>query len=450
MTRSRALTSLIVCGFVGWAGPVGANAVTDWNAITVQAVLTAARPVHATLDLALVQAAVHDAVQAIDGRFKPYHVKIDGASGSPAAAVAAAAYGVLVGLYPEQKPSLDMIYDDYLTSHGLVGDPGLAVGEAAAAGMLPLQRLAPDPPPPPFLGGTDPGEWRPTDSFLIGAGPDAGLPGPPFGPPPPFAAGAAPWWGELPPFTLKRPNQFRARPPLRLAGRRYAREYKEVKDLGARLGSKRSAEQTDLGYFYADNFLALLHRAFRGIADLHVPDIGDSARLFALASLAMADSIITSWESKYHYNFWRPLTAIREGDHDGNRRTRGDPTWEPLINTPNYPDHTSGATSITAALTRTLSLFFRTDHFTFEVSSAHPRAIQKIRQYDRFSDMAEDVVNVRIYQGIHFRTADEAARKQGRAIARWAFKRFLRPVHDHDDDDHDDDHHHDRESDPHD
>ena len=197
---------------------------------------------------------------------------------------------------------------------------------------------------------------------------------------------------------------------------------------GARLSSARTAEQTDLGYFYADNFLVLFQRAVRAIADQHVHDIGDSARLFALASLAEADAAITAWDSKFHYHFWRPITAIREGDNDGNSRTIGDPTWEPLINTPNYPDHTSGANNVTGAMTRTLSLFFGTDEFTFGVSSAFPRVIQKNRQYQHFSDMAQDVVNVRIYEGIHFRTADEVARKQGTDVAKWVFNHFLRPV----------------------
>jgi hypothetical protein len=428
--------------------PAGANAVTDWNAITVQTVNAGARPgPTGLLDIALVQAAVHDAVQAIDGRFKPYHVRVPDASGLREAAVAAAAHGVLVGLFPAQKPSLDITYSDYVNGHGLAGDPGLAVGQAVADEMLPLQRMPPDPLPPPFNGGTSPGEWRPTDSLLIGAGPNAGLPGPPFGPPPPFASMATPWLGAVKPFTLKRGDQFRAAPPLPLKSRAYRREYEEVKALGARLSTARTAEQTDLGYFYADNFFNILFGALRGIADEHVDEIGDSARLFALAGLALADAVITAWDSKLHYNFWRPITAIREGDHDGNPRTIGDPTWEPLLNTPPYGDHTSGANNVTGAMTRTLRLFFRTDKLTFVVSSAFPLAIQKERQYERFSDMADDVVDVRIYQGIHFRRADELARKQGQRVARWTFKHFLRPIHGHcddgDDDDGGDDHHRD-------
>jgi hypothetical protein len=144
--------------------------------------------------------------------------------------------------------------------------------------------------------------------------------------------------------------------------------------------------------------------------------------------MAVADALITCWESKYHYVFWRPLTAIQEGANDGNSRTAGDPTWQPLINTPNYPDHTSGANNIAAAVTRTLELFFGTDTVTFSLTSNYPPVVQKTRTYNRFSDATQDVVEARIYSGIHFRTADVDGRKQGRRVAKWAFKHFLRPL----------------------
>ena len=445
MTRTcRILTGLIVilgqAGIGRTASAAHADAVTDWNAITIPAVAAGRPGPVGLLDIALVQAAVHDAVQAIDRRFEPYKVEVPGADGSRSAAAAAAAYHVLVGFYPMQAGTLTPIYEDYLAAHGLVGDPGLAVGQQVAAAFLPLRRN----PPTPLPGdnsSTDPGRWRPTDSFLNASG----LPGPPFGPPPPFAAGAFPWAATTQPFTFNSPNKFRAGPPPALWSNRYRREYDEVRTLGARLDTaitevKRTEAQTDLAYFYADNFVALWHRTLRTIAEKHVHRIGDRARLFALASLASGDAFITAWDSKYHFNFWRPLTAIREGDNDLNSRTAGDPDWEPFINTPNYSDHTSGANNLTGSMTRTLALFFGRDRFTFKVTSMFPLAILKEREYKRFSDMAEDVVDVRIYQGIHFRTADEVGRRQGRRVANWVFKKFLRPLDDCDDDD--DDHAH--------
>ena len=240
------------------------------------------------------------------------------------------------------------------------------------------------------------------------------------------------------PFTLASPTQFRAQPPPALNSGRYRKAYNETKALGSFSSTTRTPDQTDLGYFYSDNFLALWNRGLRDIAAAHVSNIGDSARLFALANLAMADAAITAWDSKRHYVFWRPVTAIQEGDNDGNPKTEGDTAWQPLINTPPYPDYTSGANNVTGAVTRALKLFFGTDHVTFSLSSNAPQVLQKTRTYNRFSDAARDVVDVRIYQGIHFRFADVAGRSQGRHVASWAFKHFLLPVGDQGDDDDDD------------
>jgi hypothetical protein len=439
MTRLRGLTALIVSGalYLASGGLAHADAVTDWNGTTITAVGTGRPGAQGLVDIGLVQAAVNDAVQAIEcepgrrcRRFKPYHVKMSG-EGSPEAAAAAAAYYVLIGMYPTQT-ALTTTYNDYVNAHGLAGDAGLAVGQQVAEAFLPLRRNPPEPPLPPFLGGTEPGEWRPTDSFLQGNG----LPGPPFGPPAPFSPGGFEWMATAKPYTFKKSDKFRDGPPPALNSNRYRREYDEVRTLGARLDTattevKRTAAQTDLAYFYADNLPALVYRAVRAIAIEHNLKIRDSARLFALVGLATADAGITAWDSKYHFNFWRPLTAIREGDNDGNRRTVGDPDWEPIINTPNYSDHTSGANNLVGSTTRTLALFFGRDRFTFKVSSTFGLAIEKERTYKRFSAMADDVVDVRVYQGIHFRTADEVARKQGERVAEWVFERFLRPVEDH-------------------
>jgi len=190
----------------------------------------------------------------------------------------------------------------------------------------------------------------------------------------------------------------------------------------------RTAEQTDLAYFYSDNFPVQWNRTLRAIAGRYLHRSGDTARLFALANLATADALITSWDSKRFYAVWRPVTAIQEGEADGNPATAGDPAWQPLINTPNYPDYTSGANCVTGAMTRTLELFFGTDRVAFEVTSLAPLAVQKVRRYTRFSDAAKDVVDARVYLGIHFRFADLAARAQGRSVADWTFDHFLLPL----------------------
>jgi hypothetical protein len=205
---------------------------------------------------------------------------------------------------------------------------------------------------------------------------------------------------------------------------RDATDYNEVKALGAQSNSARTPEQTELAYFYAGksgNNFVLWHRALRDVAAAHVKNIADSARLLVLANLAMADALITVWDSKKHYVLWRPVTAIQEGENDGNAATAGDPSWQPFLNTPPYPDYTSGANGVTGALTRSLALFFGKDDMTFTVTSDYSEAPKKTRNYNRFSDMASDMVNVRIYHGIHFRFADEASREKGTKVADWVF-----------------------------
>jgi hypothetical protein len=421
MTTMKGLAAASLLALMGTAGPVCADAVTDWNEITLAAVSTGRPGPIGSLDTALVQIAVHDAVQSIERRFEPYHVEIKGAKGSRSAAVAAAAHDVLVSIYPTQAANLEASYQTYLANNGLVGDPGLAVGQQVAASILPLRRTNPDPLPPAFVGGNEIGQWRPTDSVL----------GTPPGPPAPFSPMATPWMGSMDPFTLTSPRRFRADPPPALASERYRRDYDEVKALGALIGSSRTPAQTDLAYFYNDNFFAQWNRALRAISTKHVNRIGDSARLFALANVAVADSIITSWDAKKHYAFWRPVTAIREGANDGNPLTTADPNWQPLINTPNYPDYTSGANSVTTAMTRSLALFFGRDKMTFEVTSDAPNVVQRTRVYERFSDAARDVVDARVYLGIHFRFADTEARKQAIKVADWTFNHFLVPFDRH-------------------
>jgi hypothetical protein len=205
-------------------------------------------------------------------------------------------------------------------------------------------------------------------------------------------------------------------------------QYNEVKAMGALVNSGRTPEQTDLAYFYADNAFFYWNRALQGLANAHLNNLGDSARLFALCSLVMADAPIVIWYNKKYYNFWRPVTAIQEGDNDGNPKTAGDPAWLPLFATPPYPEYTSGANSLSGSVTRMLEKFFGTDEVTFSITSNFPLAIQKTRTYSRFSDAAQDVVDARVLLGIHFRTADEVSRRQGRQVADWAFTHALRPL----------------------
>jgi hypothetical protein len=413
MNGLRKLTGLSAVLCLGFVPNARADVVTDWNLFAVQAINAAGRPPGGApfLDIATVHLAIHDAVAAIDHQFQPYNVTISGASGSLVAAAAATAHDVLVNRFPAQAESLDSAYSEYVGAHGLSqNDPGIAVGRRAAAGIIafrandgsfPLQGQ------PPFTGGSAPGQWRPT--------------------PPALASMATPWLATVRPFALTSPEQFRANPPPSLTSQLYTLDYNLAKDYGSLTGSKRTPEQTDLAYFWAGNYLLVWNSTLRNIVSGQKLDVGKSARLFALANMAMADAAITAWDSKLFYATWRPITAIQFADTAGNAGTAGDPTWQPLIVSPPYPEYPSGANNVTGAITRILRSFFGTNEMSFPVTTTVLQAVQQTRMYQRFTDAADDVVIARVFEGIHFGFADVEARKQGESVAAWVFDRFLRP-----------------------
>lgn len=411
----RNLTCGAVLAAAAWAGAASADAVHDWNDIANAAVAAGRPGPIGVQDLALVQLAVHDTAQSFEQRFEPYYTKVDEVKGSKAAAVAAAAHGVLVGFYPAQAATLDATYTTWLADNALTGNPGIEVGEAIAASYIELRRLDPDPPQAPYTGVDEIGQWRATESFLAG-------------PPATLSPMHAPWMADFDPLAITGPGRFRAPPPPELTSETYTKDYNEVKEKGALTGSIRTAEQTDVAYFWTDNFLAQWNRAIRGVAEKRVKTMGDRARLLALANMAMADAAISAWDSKLFYNYWRPLNAIREGEFDDNPDTLGDPDWQPLVNNPPYPDYTSGANNLTGATTKMLELYFGRDDIPMTVTSNAAAAVVKSRTFKSFSDASAQVLNARILLGIHFRTADAEARKQGRAVAQYVFSHYLLPL----------------------
>lgn len=398
-----------------------ADPIAAWNQISEQAVRTAGHPPPvAALDFAIVHLAIYDAVESIDRNFEPYYKRVPHASGSPVAAAAKAGHDTLVGLFPTQSAALDADYEAYLATNGIDSlDPGTAVGALAAANMLALRsndgRFPPS--PPPYLGSTAIGQWRPTPSLLPGT-------------PPTLSPGLTPWVATVRPFTLQSDSQFRVDPPPELTSDQYADDYNEVKSIGSLTSTTRTAEQTEIGYFWADSGPLLWQNALRYISANYVADIGESARMYALTETAMADAQIACWDSKYFYNFWRPITAIRLGDQDGNPATAVDPAWQPLIDTPNFPEYPSGHADISAAVSHALRLFFGTDELSFQMTTTNALAPQKTRSYTRFSEAEREVINARVYVGIHYRNSDNTAAAQGRRVANWVFRHDFLPVDD--------------------
>jgi hypothetical protein len=407
-------------GALGWSNAASADAVTDWHEIAMNTLCSGpATPPRSgpvgLLDMAIVQAAVYDAVQAIGGKYKPYHVTIPGASGSPEAAAAKAAHDVLVAFYAPKAEELGKTYKEYLAKKGLKeDDPGVVVGQKAAAGIIAMRAddgRVPNPMPAAWMGENAVGKWRPVTSERAPA--SAGM--------------AAPWLGSVKPFVIQSSSQFQPnKKPPPLTSEEYAKEYNEVKAVGAKTNSTRTPEQTEMANFFSTDSPALC-RVFQGAirepVAAHVKDINESSRAIVLASLSVADSVITVWNSKKNDHTWRPITAIHEGENDGNPATAGDPSWQPYLNTPPYSDWTSGANGISGAITRSYTNYFGKDECPFTITSTE----QKTRTYNKFSDFAKDIVDVRIYQGIHFRFADVAGREQGEKVADYVFKNVATP-----------------------
>jgi hypothetical protein len=393
--------------------------IAAWNQIGENAVKAGKHPLPVTsVEFAIVQLAIYDAVESIDGRYEPYHTRVPGATGSLSAAAAKAGHDTLVGLFPAQSAALDAAYADFLATNGVDPlDPGTAVGAQAAANILALRANDGRFPvnPPPFLGSTAIGQWRPTPSLLPG-------------PPPTLAPGLTPWLASVRPFTMHSGSQFRVDPPPDLRSQLWADDYNETKTVGSLTSTTRTAEQTEIGYFWADSGPLLWQNALRYIASSYLHNTGDSARMFALAEAALADAQIACWDSKYFYNFWRPITAIRLGDQDGNPATVVDPGWQPLINTPNFPEYPSGHADVSGAVSHMLRLFFGSDELSFQMTTTNALAPQKTSTFTRFSQAEQEVINARVYVGIHYRNSDTTARAQGVRVANWVFKHSLRPV----------------------
>jgi hypothetical protein len=410
--------------------PTRADTVRDWNLHAVNALMNAptapipgaGQPPHAAeLHLAMVQGSVYDAVNAIDRGHRPYLAGLPRASRSASqeAAVATAAHDVLVGLGIGPVPPLpqvvldrlDALYADALAEipDSVSKTRGIAAGAAAAAAMLEARAADGRYVPFSFAVGDDPGVWRPTPPTFVND---------------PFA-----WVARVEPFLIRRPSQFRTKGPLALKSRGYARQYNEVKKLGGpTLGSPRTPKQEAVAQFYTVNAVELFNRTFRVITEDRRLTLADEARLFAMLNMAGADGLINCWDDKAFWNFWRPITAIHEGDDDGNPRTIGDPEWVPLATNPPYPEHPSGYNCVTGAFMHTAKAFFARRKMAFSVVRIVPGMPDITRTYKHFTDVVDDTIDARVYQGIHFRASDVQGARIGKKVARWLDKHYFQPV----------------------
>ena len=380
---------------------VRADSVTEWNENATTAAVAASMtgPRH-TRVFAMTHAAIHDALNAIDHRYRPYALDIQAAANaSPAAAVAAAAHDVLVHEIATQQAFFDAKYAASLASipEGALKTNGIAIGQAAAAAILALRSADGSTAPMPYTPGTGLGVWQPT--------------------PPAFLPANLPGWGNVTPFTLRSGSQFRPHPAafFDLTSRKYARDYNEVQTIGDVNSTTRTAEQSEIARFWYEGSGLGWNRIARIVSTQQGLDLWENARLFGLINFAMADGFIAGFDAKYFYNFWRPVTAIRAGDIDGNDQTVWRSNVDVISGNSKHPDYPSTHSVLGAAAAEVLARFFDEDDDDTSFSTTSGNPFPGItRSFTSFSEAAQENADSRVYAGIHFRTACTDGLEQGK------------------------------------
>jgi hypothetical protein len=443
MTHRRSARLMALVAVVVFAAPAvaarpspaaaQANEVRNWNLIAVNTLVAfppaaGGAPPAIQIHMGMVQGAVYDAINAIGPKHhRPYLLKRRfAATASKEAAAATAAYRVLssiVSTVPERIPfpnratllqALDTAYAASLAA--IPNRPfkrqGIAAGNAAADAMIAARQNDGRFGPSLWEPNDDPGHWQPL------LNPD----GTPILDP-------TPWVGGVRPFLIQSASQFLTDGPLALDTEAWAEEFNEVKALGSLNSTVRTDEQTHIALWWQSvgGPTVLFNAVARDLAedpDLAV-GIGDSARLYAMLNMGGADAAISCWYEKYHWDFWRPWNAIRRADEDGNDATEPDLTWAPLLAAP-YPDHPSGHLCLDGAHLRVLQMFFGTDEIGFDVTSS--RFGGETRHFDRFSEPLEEIIEARIWAGLHYRTPDVQAEELGRNVVEYMAQHYFQPV----------------------
>lgn len=399
------------------------NVVIQWNRTLLVIVRTpGAQPatIHPTRSFAMMHVAIYDAVNAIDRTHKPYLIRLSGVprSASQDAAAAAAAHDVLVALYPNFQSTLDSQLQTSLAPipEGADKSAGLQVGKTVAAQILALRKGdGSDAQPIPYVFGTAPGDYQSTP--------------PNFPKQPQFTH-----WSHVTPFALERASQFRPGPPPALTSDTYSDGFNEVKTIGIANGTASTPDQALTGRFWNGAIQNYWNEISQTAALAHNLTTAESARLFALLNIALADDVIAFYDAKYFYNFWRPVTAIRSAATDDNPDTAADPNWLPEVgNTTPDPSYPGAHAVISASGAAVLISFFGRDHFEFAVTSEVLPGVQ--RSFTRISDAEEEATLSRIFAGVHFRPDLTVGNRLGAEIADFVVDNFLTPVNDRDESD---------------
>ena len=420
-TKKRALGLCVLIATLFGSAVAQADVVLDWNAIAVNtAVANKQNPFAQARSAAIVQLAVFESVNAITGEYHPYLGTIVAPPGaSPDAAAIQAAYRVLSTYFPASAFTLDAERANSLASipDGQAKTDGIATGEAAALAMIALRANDGSSPPQFKIPGPPvPGEWQATPSCPIVNG---------------IAVGIAFQWQNVTPFGIPRASEFLLDPPPVLTSHEYAKAYNEVMTVGSIDSTERPQDRANVALFYAASSPALVfNQALQQVAQEQWHSLSENARALAVMNMAMNDSLVASFLNKYHYNFWRPETAIHAGNKDHNRKTDPDPSFVPFVTTPCFPSYPSNHGSAANGAAQILKrIYGEGGHF---IRLSNPTVPDIVLQYTRFKQITDDISDARVYGGIHFRTDQVAGERLGKAIGKAVYKHNLRRMHDDD------------------
>ncbi|HEX4954969.1 MAG TPA: vanadium-dependent haloperoxidase [Thermoanaerobaculia bacterium] len=411
----RARCFLLSLALLGSSLPAQADVVTDWNNLLLESIRAErTNPPRASRQMAILHTSIYDAVNGIVGGFQPYAVAPAAAPGSsPAAAAAAAGHAALVALYPARAATFDAAYAAMVAGipDGTAKIDGIAWGETVAQAILDLRSDDGSAEPLQFESPSGAGWWIPT--------------------PPGYAAPLLPQWPFVTPWAMARGDQLRQSAPPETHTDEYTGAFREVFRLGRNTSPLRTAEQTQIAFFWDDgagtqtppgHWMEITQQ----IAAARGHTLAQNARLFALLGITVADAAIVAWDVKYAYGHWRPVTAIRAADTDGNPETHSDPSWSSLITTPPFPAYTSGHSTFSGSSARLLSLFFGTDTIAFSASADRLPGV--VRNFSSLSQAAEEAGQSRIYGGIHWQYDNTAGLESGRRLAELVFFHHLLPI----------------------
>jgi hypothetical protein len=388
------------------AGPAGADVITDWNEKAVTAGYTAriSPDMHAR-NMAIIHIAMFEAVNSIQPRYTPYRKALAAPPGASAeAAAASAAHHALLRLFPDQAKEFDAALQASLASvaDGPGKADGMRVGEQAAAAVLGERGSDGIDAPNRYRPFTMAGKYVPT------------------------MATASSTWGAVRPFALKTGDQFRPPAPYELTSAKWAADFNEIKKLGAKTGSTRTPEQTEIARFWQLTGPATYNPVARAYSSAKGLGLPENARLFALSAIATADAAVAVFDAKYTYGFWRPVTAIRTADIDGNDATEIDAGWEPFANTPMHPEYPCAHCIFQGSAASVMQTLYGDAVPRFTLTSNTAPGVT--RSFDKLSDYVADVVNGRVYEGVHYRTSGEVGAAMGRQIGQYVVQNFLTPL----------------------